>query len=93
MNYFKDLFGLSGEIAIVTGGASGIGKGISQGLAYFGAKVIIFDIDQKKGQETLTELNKETERIYFKKVNLLDSGQINQSILESSSIGGHERKK
>jgi len=80
MNYFKDLFGLSGEIAIVTGGASGIGKGISQGLAYFGAKVIIFDIDQKKGQETLTELNKETERIYFKKVNLLDSGQINQSI-------------
>ena len=31
MNYFKDLFDLSGEIAIVTGGASGIGKGISQG--------------------------------------------------------------
>lgn len=80
MDYFKDLFDLNGKIAIVTGGASGIGKGISQGLAYFGAKVIILDIDQKKGQETLAELNKENERIYFKKVNLLDSGQINQSI-------------
>lgn len=80
MDYFKDLFDLSGEIAIVTGGASGIGKGISQGLAYFGAKVIILDIDQKKGQETLAELNKENERIYFKKVNLLDSGQVNESI-------------
>ena len=80
MDYFKDLFDLSGEIAIVTGGASGIGKGISQGLACFGAKVIILDIDQKKGQETLAEFKKENERIYFKKVNLLDSGQVNESI-------------
>jgi len=80
MNRFKDLFDLSGEIAIVIGGASGIGKGISQGLACFGAKVIIFDIDRKKGQETLTELNRDTERIYFKKVNVLDSAQVNKSI-------------
>ena len=37
--------GLSGKTAIVTGGASGIGRAISQRLAEEGCKVGIFDIN------------------------------------------------
>ena len=39
------MFKLTNQIALVTGGANGIGKGIAAALAQAGAKVIIGDID------------------------------------------------
>jgi NAD(P)-dependent dehydrogenase (short-subunit alcohol dehydrogenase family) len=50
------LLSLEGKVAMVTGAASGIGRGISLRLAEMGALVVVLDIDEAKGRETATEI-------------------------------------
>ena len=47
---------LDGKVAIVTGGAQGVGGGISRCLAKAGAKVLIADIDIKTAKDTTKEI-------------------------------------
>lgn len=47
---------LSGRIAIVTGGAQGIGKAISQKLASYGADVAVVDVSLDGAKETAEEI-------------------------------------
>ncbi len=42
--------------AIITGGASGLGRGVAEHLLAHGAKVALFDIDDAKGNATAAEL-------------------------------------
>jgi len=41
---------LDGKVAFITGGASGLGAGIAENLATFGARVAITDIDSERGE-------------------------------------------
>jgi 2-dehydro-3-deoxy-D-gluconate 5-dehydrogenase len=50
------LFDLSGKVAIVTGGAKGIGQGIAFRLAEAGASVMITDIDLDAANETVKQI-------------------------------------
>ncbi|GAA5087163.1 3-oxoacyl-ACP reductase FabG [Paenalcaligenes hermetiae] len=50
------MFDLNQQIAIVTGGAKGIGKGIVATLIQGGATVVIADIDEAAGKQTAAEL-------------------------------------
>ena len=50
------LLSLEGKVAIVTGAASGIGRGISNRLAEMGAFVAVLDIDEMKGRATAAEI-------------------------------------
>jgi NAD(P)-dependent dehydrogenase (short-subunit alcohol dehydrogenase family) len=47
------MFRLDGKVAIVTGGASGIGRGTSTLLSERGAKVIVADVNDGGGRETV----------------------------------------
>ena len=48
--------GLKGKTAIVTGGASNIGRGISLTLGAEGVNVVIADFDKKQGEKTVAEI-------------------------------------
>ena len=47
---------LDGKTAIVTGGASGIGRAVARRLLDDGARVVIADIDEDAGEQTVSEL-------------------------------------
>jgi len=56
---------LKGKVAIITGSASGIGRGMALAMAKEGAHVAIVDVNEQKGQEALAEVNAITEGCLF----------------------------
>nr|WP_298413690.1 3-oxoacyl-ACP reductase FabG [uncultured Halomonas sp.] len=50
------MFALKDQVAVVTGGAKGIGKGIAGVLVRAGAQVVIADIDEEAGKSTAEAL-------------------------------------
>lgn len=55
------MFQLIDQVAVITGGARGIGRGIAEVLAKAGARVVITDIDETRGRDAARELGIEFE--------------------------------
>ena len=49
-------FKLTGKVAMVIGGATGIGKAMAEALAQAGANIVIADLQSNIGQETATTI-------------------------------------
>jgi sorbitol-6-phosphate 2-dehydrogenase len=47
---------LEGKVAIVTGGASGIGRAVCERLAEAGAKIVVADVNEEGAKQTATKL-------------------------------------
>ncbi len=69
--------GLAGKTAIVTGGASTIGKAITEGLVAEGANVVIADVDADQAQRVVDELQESGGgRVMFIKTDVGDRVQV-----------------
>ena len=56
----KDIFKLDGKIAIVTGGAGGIGEALALGLGYHGATVVVSSRNQQAIDKVAAKITAET---------------------------------
>ncbi len=52
----NEFLGLEGKVAVVTGGASGLGQAVARGLAREGARVVLGDVDTAGLERTAAEL-------------------------------------
>ncbi|MBD3305980.1 glucose 1-dehydrogenase [candidate division KSB3 bacterium] len=55
----NSMFGIAGDVAIITGAAGGIGKEVARGMASIGVKVVIADISATEMGLTVEELKGE----------------------------------
>jgi len=51
-DYVSHIFDISGRVAVITGGASGLGRAIAVGYAQSGARVVLVDISDEGMRET-----------------------------------------
>lgn len=65
---------LKNRVAVITGGASGIGKATSELFATEGATVVIWDMDQSRGSALATSLGG-----HFYKVNVASAAEVDQA--------------
>jgi NAD(P)-dependent dehydrogenase (short-subunit alcohol dehydrogenase family) len=61
-----ELVSLEGKVAVISGGASGIGLGTAKRLVEFGAKVAILDVNDENGEKAVNEIKSlDGEALYF----------------------------
>jgi 3-oxoacyl-[acyl-carrier protein] reductase len=68
------------QVAIVTGGADGIGKSVVERLAREGAQVAIFDRNEKLGEQVCAELGEQGLTVSSQVVNVADEASVKAGI-------------
>lgn len=78
----KELFDLSGKVALVTGGTHGIGLAIGLILGKAGARVCVNDLSEEKLDNCKDEFRKEGLEVYTLKFNVTDEQDVDRGITE-----------
>ena len=73
-------FDLNNRTAVITGGAQGFGLDIAKKFLDFGAKVIIWDVDEKQLQITSKEIN--SSKLSYDQVDVSNFDQVNKAVLK-----------
>ncbi|HEY4876817.1 MAG TPA: 3-oxoacyl-ACP reductase FabG [Puia sp.] len=78
---------LKEKIALITGGANGIGLATSERFAKEGAKIILWDVSEK-GNNVVERLKKEGHEATFKKVSVTNEKEVHQAVAEAHAHFG-----
>ena len=81
------MYSLEGQIAIITGGARGIGKGICEVFCKAGATVALWDV-LDEGNHTADQIKKEGGSIFFQKVDITNKSSVEEAVSKIISDQG-----
>ena len=73
---------LTGASALVTGGASGIGEASARQLAAKGARCVIVDLNEEKGEAVAKDIGG-----LFAKADVADEGQVQAAVDAATEMG------
>jgi len=86
---FPEMFSLEGKIAVVTGGARGLGLGMATGLAEAGAEVVLADRLKEEGTKSVQSLKGQGHKAHFHEVDVSDRDQVFSLMKEvADTLGG-----
>jgi gluconate 5-dehydrogenase len=72
LDTYRNLYRIAGKVALVAGGAGGIGTAICEGLAAFGATVVIGDVDSDLAVELSNKIKESGGQAWAGKLDILD---------------------
>lgn len=89
MTDYGKLFRLDGKVALVTGGARGIGAAVAEALAQAGAAVLVSDILEDAGRQTVARIRKAQGKAEFQRHDVTDEAQwVSAVAAAKSQMGG-----
>lgn len=78
----------AGKVALVTGGASGIGEACVHTFAAGGAKVVIVDMSEEQGERTAMTVRAAGGEGLFLRVDVSDPGAVEQMVADAVAALG-----
>jgi NAD(P)-dependent dehydrogenase (short-subunit alcohol dehydrogenase family) len=76
---------LSGKVAVVTGGASGIGRATTERFVREGAKVVVADVDVEEGEALATGLG---DSVIFRRTDVSDADDVQGLVDAATEVFG-----
>ncbi len=87
-SYLDDLFGLSGQVAVVIGGTGVLGGALADGLASAGATVVVAGRDPEKGKVRVAAIEKAGGKAAFAPVDVMRRESIEELLATAVSTQG-----
>lgn len=82
-------YGLAGKVALVTGAGGGIGRATALVFARSGASVLVSDVAEEGGRETVAQVEAAGGKASFFRCNVADAGEVKAMVAAAvSTFGG-----
>ena len=81
-------YGMNGKVALVTGAGGGIGRATALGFAASGASVLVSDVQEDAGAETVAQIAAQGGKAHFQRCDVSDGAQVKAMVAAALTTFG-----